>query len=112
MNTKNFKKKNEDKYFCVLKQYDPDLGLSKEDIIKMLDKLVDDEKGYVPIDIEGTLNSVASGFITMDSYEELDFDINKIKKTIVPVLDDISLEEEDGKYLLENDDYALMLYNF
>lgn len=77
----------------------------------MLDKLVDDEKGYVPIDIEGNLNSVASGFITMDSYEELDFDINKIKKTIVPVLDDISLEEE-GKYLLENDDYALMLCNF
>lgn len=96
-----------DKYKIVLHHVELEEGLNKTQIINLLDKLEEDDNGYIPIELHAN-NSSAYGFITSSYYEELSFDKSSIAKVIEPVLEDWNKEREDKKYKLEDGIFVYM----
>lgn len=96
-----------DKYKITLHHVKLEEGLNKTQIINLLDKLEEDDKGYMPIEFH-TNNSSAYGFITSSYYEELSFDKSSIAKVIELVLEDWNNEREDKKYKLEDEVFIYM----
>ena len=96
-----------DKYKIVLYHVELEEGLSKVQIINLLDKLEEDDNGYMPIELHAN-NSSAYGFITSSYFEELSFDKSSITKVIEPVLEDWSNEREDKRYKLEDEIFIYM----
>lgn len=90
------------KYRVVLWMVETEVGLTKEQIIKMLDLLEDDEAGYMPIELEGECNSSAYGFICTTYYEEFNYDVTFIAERMVPVLIDWQLEVDSKEYELSD----------
>lgn len=88
------------KYRVVLWMVELEDGLTKEQIMKMLDLLEDDEAGYMPIELEGECNSSAYGFICSTYYEEFCYDLSFIANRMIPVLEDWDLEEDSKEYEL------------
>lgn len=96
-----------DKYKIVLHHVELEEGLDKSQIVNLLDKLDDDEKGYMPIEFHKN-NSSAYGFITSSYYEELSFDKSKIGEIIEPVLENWDNEREDKIYKIDDETYIFM----
>lgn len=90
------------KYRVVLWMVELEDGLTKEQIMKMLDLLEDDEAGYMPIELEGECNSSAYGFICASYYEEFNYNLSFIADRMVPVLEDWDLEEDSKEYELSD----------
>lgn len=90
------------KYKVVLWMVESEEGLSKEQIIKMLNLLEDDNSGYMAIEIEGDSNSIAIGFICSSYYEELTYSNTRIKNIIKPVLDDWNNENNNNEYTMKD----------
>lgn len=101
------------KYSCVLKMVEPEMGLSKNDILIINNMLADDEDGYIPVDLY-TLNgnTCAIGLISVSIYEEFDFDNRNLLKVLGPILDDVNKENKSCEYELPNGDIAYMGYDF
>lgn len=96
------------KYKVVLWMVEAEDGLTKEQIIKSMDLLEEDDRGYMTIEIEGHSNSVAIGFISTSYYDELSYKSYKIKRTISPILDDWNNESEDYEYVLSDGTVVFM----
>ena len=98
---------NFNKYKIVLHHVELEEGLNKVQIINLLDKLEEDDNGYIPIEFSAN-NSSAYGFITSSYYEELSFDNSSIAKVIEPVLENWNNEREDKLYKLEDEIFIYM----
>lgn len=98
------------KFKVVLHHVELEEGLNKAQIVDLLDKLVEDDRGYMPIEFHVN-NSSAYGFISSTYYEELDYDISKITKVIEPVLENWDNEKEDKEYKLEDETIVYMECN-
>lgn len=90
------------KYKVALMMVEAEEGLTKEHIKDLVDLLEDDDKGYIPVEIEGVSNSVAIGFICNSYFDELFYSLSKIKKVIIPVLNDWNGESIDFEYSLSD----------
>lgn len=100
------------KYACVLKMVEPEVGLSKKDILAMKDMLGNSDDGYIPLDLASTnSNTCALGFIDISVYEELDFEKESLLKVLGPVLEDMKKENDLCEYELPNGYIAYMGYN-
>lgn len=88
------------KYKLVLWMVQLEEGLSKEQISKIIDLLKEDISGYMPIEIEGSNNSSAIGFICASYYDELSYSVEQIKATIQPVLDNWDNESDCFEYTM------------
>lgn len=88
------------KYKVVLWMVELEEGLSKEHIVKIMSLLEEDDRGYMPIEIEGDFNSSAYGFICSSYYDELSYNATKIKQVIKPVLDDWNNESPNNEYVM------------
>lgn len=96
------------KYKVVLWMVETEEGLTKEQIVESMELLEKDDRGYMTIEIEGHANSTAIGFISTSYYDELSYSSNKIKRTILPVLDDWNNESEDCEYILSDGTVVFM----
>lgn len=88
------------KYKVVLWMVEAEDGLTKEQIIKSMDLLEEDNRGYMTIEIESHSNSIAIGFISTSYYDELSYKPYKIMRTITTILEDWDNESEDCEYIL------------
>lgn len=101
------------KYNCVLKILEPEIGVSKNDILAMTDMLAESEYGYIPLDLSSPNgNTCAIGFIEISTYEELDYEKKNLLKVLGPVLDDMRKENSSCEYELSNGYIAYMGYEF
>lgn len=88
-------------YKVVLHHNELEIGLSKSQILSLLDKLQMDSHGYMPIEFHAE-NSSAYGFICSSYYEELSYNDSSIAKVIEPILSDWNNESDDYIYKLED----------
>lgn len=89
------------KFKVALHHVELEKGIGKTQILDLIDKLIEDDKGYMPIEFH-TNNSSAYGFISSTYYEELNYDNSNISKIIEPILEDWNNEREDKIYTLED----------
>ena len=92
---------NFNKFKAVLHLVELESGLDKNQIFSILNKLEDDDNGYMPIEVNKN-NSSAYGFICSSYYEELNYDINNISCILEPVLDDWRNESISKIYKLKD----------
>lgn len=89
------------KFKVVLHMVELEDGLSRGQICDLLDKLQDDDKGYMPLEISQN-NSSAYGFICSSYFEELGYNAECISDIIEPVLSDWNNESADKIYKLKD----------
>lgn len=79
-----------------------DSGLSTFEATSLFHKL-DVEKEFIPIEIQAE-NSVAMGFISLDTAEELNYDYNRsgLNDFIQDILNDTEKENVDNRYSFNN----------
>lgn len=84
---------------CMVALYEKpeDEGLTRKEVVELYDMLKDHEA--LPVMIENPAGgSVATGFITFDAAEKLDYDISGLKEAFGRVLGNMTLENDSGIY--------------
>lgn len=85
-------------YDMWLKEIPLEEGLSHYDILQALQKTgCNHGKTLLPKEIKGQ-SSTASGFITLETMEKLNFDTGKLDEHIASILNDMTKENEQGIY--------------
>lgn len=99
------------KYKVALYHDELEMGLSKYKITALLEKMEDDNRGYMPLEFHAE-NSSAYGFICSSYYEELSYDDSGIAKVVESVLSDWNNESEDFIYRLEDGTEVFMACDY
>ncbi len=88
-------------YDIMLLEKPLDDGLTRAEIIDMLDAMSFDEVSILEID-NPQGSSVAVGFITMPAFESISYDSSRLAEFIGNILGDISNENDLGVYDFQN----------
>ena len=81
-------------YDVVLTERPHDCGLSKSEIMDLIDMTIGD---VIPLDIVGDYSS-AMGFITLDAADALNYDFDKMNEYVKNIINDMENESEDCTY--------------
>lgn len=98
------------KYKVVLQHVELEDGLTQSQILGLLDRIEDDNRGIMPIEFHEE-NSSAYGFITSSCYESLSYDKKEISDVITEVLKDWDNERKDRIYKI-NDEVSIYMSCF
>ena len=114
----NYPDKNDVQYDIVLLEKPGEAGLSREEVISMMNLI---SKGRLdtevyPIEIEASeVESCAMGFITQQAAEAMTFDYTEISKFISLLMNDMVNEgkymSKDMSYMDGEDSYKVYMYN-
>lgn len=95
MSNSQEQKLREKKFDAVFFQTDPDRGLYPEEIISLLKYVKHDS--LIPLEIDGNY-SFATGFITYEAADLLNFVYDDFRAFIRDVLDDVNKEKPENEY--------------
>ena len=83
------------KFDIALKQMPVEDGITKSDIIELLDIMKSEE--VLPLDIDGE-NACAVGFLTIETADAINFNYHELIEFIRNILNDVDNESEDESY--------------
>ena len=88
-----------------------DDGLTKDEIIGLLDKIDSPDEMFIPAEVEAeTVESVAIGFIAREIYDIMDYDYTAFQRCLQPVMDDMANELPSHIYTTSLNDHIINIW--